>query len=614
MTKEERIDHLKRCMDNTAKPENYEDLGLLYFAREFLPACREFRQGLIHYKMEKNFLELFNKKKTRRTQRQMYIEVFREGAKSTYFSHVNPLYLANMFGMKMYVRYEAEGWEGSDRHDYDIQEIEITKENIVLMSETHASAERFVNNARIELTTNSYLRAVFGDKSPRSEKDQMGQWRRDLFTTRDGTTFGGIGAGQQVRGFLLSGQRITLGIFDDIYSRKNTLTEDTREKLRYWFYAEAINSTDSVKGKVVLVGTIMHEDTVFTDVKQTDTWKGFSYPVISENELLQALKLYDFNPETREVIRPANEELITLEQSFTSLAWPERQGLPYIMDMYIEAYKINKLSYFYQEKLNILSAPDDELFNEAKVVFTNVQYTKDYGVGWVEFDWNSYRWKGVVSLTIGVDIASSERLKADDTAIIVGGWAHVFPQLTGMDYKASLETHPYKEKGLTVPIVLDTFMGKMDIFHDPTRAKPGMVNKIADFVKKYTIERIVMEANAQQGLVVREARKYFSENLKHSPSVIAEISVMRKEEAIASVMQPVFNTSQAVIFHDLNHHYTVWSQLKHLGAAAHDDGADALKNVYKYARKPSKKPDYQELAEGFSELSQEFTVPDWRTV
>jgi len=55
MNKAEKLDHIKRCLDNTAKPENYEDLGLLYFARTFLPACQGFKQGEIHYKMEKNF-------------------------------------------------------------------------------------------------------------------------------------------------------------------------------------------------------------------------------------------------------------------------------------------------------------------------------------------------------------------------------------------------------------------------------------------------------------------------------------------------------------------------------------------------------------------------------
>ena len=328
MTKDQIKDHIKRCLDNTAGVNRYEDLGILYFARTFLDPCKGFRQSQIHYHMMINFLSLFDPRKLRRTERQIWVKVFREAAKSTHFSYVGPLYLTNLNGYTMYMRADAYGYEGADRHDYDILEVPLVSENIMIMSETHAAAERFTSNIRVELETNALLKHVFGNKTPRAAIDEYtGSWRKDMFQTHDGMLIGGQGAGQQVRGFLVGGSRITLAIFDDIYSRKNTLTEETREKLRYWFFAEAINSTDSVRGKAALLGTMVHEDTVFTDVAKSEQWRGYTYPAIGTEELQHAINKCKFDYEDRIMTLPPVEELREMHKKFTTVAWKEKQNI-----------------------------------------------------------------------------------------------------------------------------------------------------------------------------------------------------------------------------------------------------------------------------------------------
>lgn len=607
-------DHIKRCLDNTATIDKYEDLGILYFARTFLDPCKGFRQSKIHYHITHNILELFSPEKIRRTQRQCYVKVFREAAKSTHCSYVLPLFLCNMVGYNMYLRENAEGYDGADIHDYKIHEIPIVPENILLMSETHAAAERFTSNIRVELETNAELRAVFGNKTPRGAIDEYtGQWRRDMFQTSDGTLVGGQGAGQQVRGFLVGGARITLAIFDDIYSRKNTLTAETREKLRYWFFAEAINSTDSVRGKVALLGTMVHEDTVFHDIAKSEQWKGFTYPAIGEDDLQKAISSCTFDYEERVMKLPDPKVAKRIENECTTLAWKERQSLMYLLEIYKEKWEQHKVSYFYQEQLNILSAPDDERFSDSKFLITDINYSKQYGKIWAEFTYNSYRWKGVIETTIGIDIASSEREASDYTAILVGGWCKAYPQLEGYDYQSGINTHPHKKNGLYIPILIDGYVGKTDIYEDTDRGKVGIANIAYKFASQYNVKQIVCEINGQQGAIAREVKKYI-QSKGHQTMFQEILTTLKKEDSIISTLGPVIQGSKITVLQNIKLSGTLWSQLKHLGVTTHDDLADAFKNIFMFARKPNA-PDYQS---GINEVSYrqdtKIEIPSWEVV
>lgn len=589
----DKIDIIKRCLDNTAPIERYEDLGILFFARHFFENCQSHRQGEIHYYMMMNALSLLNPKYKNRMERQLYIKIFREGAKSTHFSFVLPLFLTNLVGGTMHLRVDNEGYAGADVHNYDIVPITLTPEFILILSETHASAERFTMNIRYELESNRQLKSVFGSKMPQNVADEgTGLWRKDSFMTPDKMIIFGQGAGQQVRGMLPFGARPTLAIFDDIYSRKNTLTEETREKLRYWFFAEAINSIDTMKGKALLVGTMVHEDTVFTDIAKSTQWKGITYPVISKDELEECLTYCRYDTNTRNFELPSKDNLKMLQANLKSLAWRDRQNIEFILSAYKEKFEINKTSYYYQEYLHILSSPEDEAYKDHQVHFTDIIVERENYATWVEFEWDTYRWKGKFTPCIGIDVASSERESSDDTAILIGGWCHVYPILEGFDAESAQKLHPHKHKGLKLPILVDGYMGKCDVYDDDVIGKRGIVNIVYDFCKKYNVKNITIETNAQQGLVFREIKKFLRTN-HISAMVHGENTVMAKEDAINSVLMPVVQGHKKIIMQRNTMFYNIWSQLKHLGVAKHDDGADAMKALYLHSEVVKQPEDFQ---------------------
>lgn len=564
-----------------------------------------------------NALTMWSKQTRNVMDRQVWIKIFREAAKSTTFSYVLPLYLINLVGAKMAIRIPHKLDFNRIEDDYDIEIVEIQPEFIEIFSETHASAERFTMNIRAELEANAMLKHVFGNKMPQNVEDEKtGFWRRDVFITSDDCIVYGNGSGQQSRGMLMYGRRPTLAIFDDIYSRKNTMTEDTREKIRYWFNAEAINSVDSQYGKVMLLGTMLHEDTVFTDVAKSEQWRGYTYPVIEENELNIALKHCIFNRDTREIKLPSQDKIKELQDSFTSLAWKERQDLYYILSLYKKDYENNRLVYFYQEKLNILMSPDDIKFTDSMVRFDKIVATYEDKNYWLEFHYQGYKWKGIYEGIIGIDIASAESAKADDTAIVVCGYAHVYPQLEGYDIYTGQSQHKHKSRGITIPVILSSFIGKTDIYDNPDNGKRGICNIVELFARRYGIKRIVCEVAGQQALIAREIKKHLR-NCGINSQVIEETSGRVhgiKEERITSILLPILQSHHITIFNDDKNSYTIWSQLKHLGMLIHDDGADAFATGMLYARKPIA-IDYQaKITDRNPMLERQASYPSWEVI
>lgn len=588
-------------LDNTATPENYEDLGVLRFARDFLPPCKENTQSLMHYWMMKDALDLYNPKRKYRPDRQMYNLVHREGAKTTYYSYVFPLYVLVTTGLPMICRCEnAQGKE-------EIVMIEHDKEFVLIVSETSTAAERMTTNIRTELSTNRLLCSVFGDLTPRSLPndpflDQV--WRRSMFTLTNGSVVAGLGAGQQIRGINIGGMRPSLCIADDIYSQKSVLTEETREKTRFWFFAEAVNTVDSQKGKVVLIGTVVHADTVLVDVQSNSNWYGRKYPLINQEDLALALRSCSIDYDRREMKLPSYEEIQAIEGSVHSLSWKDRLSLYYVLSMYKDRFEGGRLNQFYQEMMHILQSPEDEAFTDSLVTFSPIETDIHYGYIWLTFTYKGHTWKGIFSGAIGIDIAASESSQSDNTAEMIGGYCHAFPQIEGYDALAAEAIHPDKAKGVCFPVFLDGYSNKMDMY-DNTRVlgsqqviKKGIIHEAERLALRYHIRTIVAECTATQSLVARELRRYIQEEKKKAEqkrawypplTVVEEVPTnqVKKEERIKHLLLPIMQSHRTTIVNSSSRSVMdAWTQLRLLGVGSHDDNADAISMALKHARKP----------------------------
>lgn len=78
-----------------------------------------------------------------------------------------------------------------------------------------------------------------------------------------------LSAGQDPRGMNIDNMRPTLLIIDDLESKVGRYPIDSnanRQKLRSWFYADLLPTLHPTRGRAVILGTILHEDSILNNI------------------------------------------------------------------------------------------------------------------------------------------------------------------------------------------------------------------------------------------------------------------------------------------------------------------------------------------------------------
>lgn len=149
---------------------------------------------------------------------------------------------------------------------------------IVMVSETASSAELSAGNLQAELTANPLILNIFGETK---DKDN---WSKQQFVAADSFILP-RGSGQQVRGLNYMGRRPNWIIVDDLENAEAVESEDRRKKLKQWFFADLMNSVDrgSNNWKIVVIGTLLHENSLLADLRKDPTWKVVEIPLCDDD-------------------------------------------------------------------------------------------------------------------------------------------------------------------------------------------------------------------------------------------------------------------------------------------------------------------------------------------
>ncbi|QCD52527.1 phage terminase large subunit family protein [Campylobacter sp. RM16192] len=101
-----------------------------------------------------------------------------------------------------------------------------------------------------------------------------------------------ISAGQDPRGANINNIRPTLIIIDDLESKNGQYgitSKSNRQKLKSWFYADLLPALHPTKGKIVIIGTILHDDSILNNIinpKESDEeadkfkWTTIKIPIL----------------------------------------------------------------------------------------------------------------------------------------------------------------------------------------------------------------------------------------------------------------------------------------------------------------------------------------------
>lgn len=143
----------------------------------------------------------------------------------------------------------------------------------IIVSRTESQASQFLGDIKSELLFNEPLRDLFEVK--RIIKDAV----TDIIVEmNDGHRFRiqALGAEQEVRGRKWNNMRPDYIVCDDIETDELVESDDRREKFKNWFF-KALVPILGTDGTIVVVGTILHMDSVLMRLLNNEEWTSKLY-------------------------------------------------------------------------------------------------------------------------------------------------------------------------------------------------------------------------------------------------------------------------------------------------------------------------------------------------
>jgi hypothetical protein len=145
---------------------------------------------------------------------------------------------------------------------------------IVYVSSNHSKTVQFLDPIRSEFKYNERLKWVYGDIKINNVRDEDGKDREDCFDVY-GLRVEAVSFEKNLRGFKYKAKRPTLIILDDIEDDQRVLNPDLRYKDQMKLDKIIIPSMDPEKGRVKMIGTVLHWDSLL--IKKIRTYNGVIY-------------------------------------------------------------------------------------------------------------------------------------------------------------------------------------------------------------------------------------------------------------------------------------------------------------------------------------------------
>lgn len=321
------------------------------FAKVMLPGAIKFKVPKFHY-------EIYDKLQNNEMKK-VCVAAPRGTAKSTLATLVYPLWLAL-----------------NKKPSEDIF--------IVIISESRAQSVNFISRIKYYLEEGDRLRLVYGRNGEKHSK----RWREDDIILSNGARIVAVGTGQRVRGFIEKDTRPTHIICDDVESELNSKTPESRIGNRKWI-TEAVMPSMADHGKIVFIGTVIHEDCFLCYLREDKSWDVSWYQIINEED--------------------------------GSLLWEERFPMKRVLEIKASYTNIGNPNGFYQEYMNIAQSPDERPFKPEYFKMHSFEYENIGGQNCLVKHNGDEKTVKPVNVYMGIDPASSLSGHADYFAMAILG-------------------------------------------------------------------------------------------------------------------------------------------------------------------------------------------------
>lgn len=425
---------------------------------------------------------------------------------------------------------------------------------IVLISNTAGQSDDLLTQIKSELESNPFLLRDFPDVAePRGRKPPPKRWRKDDIITRNGVKVLSLGTGQKIRGRRHRENRPTLIILDDVENETEMTSADQRETKMHWFKKAVMKSGSTAQTNVVVVGTILHYDSLLAqliDGKTMPGWTNRKYQAVilwaTQEDLWQEWEsIYTHQaeyegcngPNAARLFYEANEEQM-LEG--TSVLWPQRENYYQLMEIRLcEGH-----ASFDSEKQNEPIDPASCYFSDSDMHYWDDEYTSIDDL-LMKLGSNSCIY-GACDPSLG--IAGKNR---DDTAIVTV-------------LKHTPTGHLY---------VLDA---------DIRKRKPrDIIKAIIEYHRIYKFEEFAIETNQFQFFLSTEVTRISAQAGVNVP--VYEISHTSDKLGRIQSLEPLISTG---VLRFSRRQRILLDQLQQFPKAAHDDAPDALEMAVAVSREP----------------------------
>lgn len=136
----------------------------------------------------------------------------------------------------------------------------------LLISDTFSQACDYLDDIRNEIDDNSLLLSIYPGLAPGKI------WKRSEIMFKNGVRIKAFGVGQKIRGRKHGGSRPDYILLDDCENDEAVESLKRRDKLKRWLSGVIIPAL-APGGKLRIVGTILHRDSLLSRIIRTSGWK-----------------------------------------------------------------------------------------------------------------------------------------------------------------------------------------------------------------------------------------------------------------------------------------------------------------------------------------------------
>lgn len=271
----------------------------------------------------------------------------------------------------------------------------------LIVSDTITQATQFLGEIKQQLTENERLRELFKIKGfVKETEDDF------ICMCEDGYTFrmSAKGAEQKLRGLKWNGNRPDLILCDDLENDEIVMNKERRAKFKRWFYA-ALMPSMSKRGKIMYVGTILHNDSLLESLMPKKHQMGYTI-----DPLRTWVRGRDGKP--RSVAGWVSMKYKAHTPDFSKILWKTNYTAAYFKELRQEYIEQGIPDVYSQEYLN---TPIDE---------SMAYFKRNDFIPYAEADYQlleTSQWQKRFNFYIGTDLAVSSEQVSDWSVFVVGG-------------------------------------------------------------------------------------------------------------------------------------------------------------------------------------------------